>query len=42
MEGLNLEDVILDALIRVIDLGPNMVVETRVELSVKYLNEGRD
>ncbi len=40
--GLDPEDVILDALIRVMDLDPDTVIEARVELAIKYLNEGRE
>ena len=39
--GLDPEDVVLNALINVIHLDPNIVVEARLELAVKYLNEGR-
>ena len=40
-EGFNPEDVVLDALIRVMDLDPNTVIEARIELAIKYLNEGK-
>ena len=40
--GLNPEDVVLDALIRALKLDPGIVVEARVELANKYLNEGRE
>ena len=40
--GLNPEDVVLDALIKVMNLDPNIAVEARVELANKYLNEGRE
>ena len=39
--GLNPEDVVLDALIRALKLDPGIVVEARVELANKYLNEGK-
>ncbi|MGC8570467.1 MAG: PaREP1 family protein [Caldivirga sp.] len=39
--GLDPEDVVLNALINVIHLDPNIVIEARLELTVKYLNEGR-
>ena len=39
--GLNPEDVVLDALIKAVDLDPNTVIEARIELAIKYLNEGR-
>ena len=40
--GLNPEDVVLDALIKAVDLDPNTVIEARIELAIKYLNEGRE
>ena len=40
--GLNPEDVVLDALVKVMNLDLTTVVETRVELAIKYFNEGRE
>lgn len=40
--GLNPEDVMLGTLIKSMDLEPNTVIETRIELAIKYLNEGRE
>ena len=40
--GLNSEDVMLGTLIKSMGLEPNTVIETRIELTIKYLNEGRE
>ena len=40
--GLNPEDVVLNALVKVMNLDPTTVVEARVELAIKYFNEGRE
>ena len=39
--GLNPEDVVLDTLVKAMNLDPDTVIEARVELAVKYLDEGR-
>ncbi len=40
--GLNPEDAVLDALMKVINLDPSAMMEARIELAIKYLNEGRE
>ncbi len=42
-KGLNPpEDAILNALMKVINLDPSTMMEARMELAIKYLNEGRE
>ncbi len=40
--GLNPEDTVLNALMRVINLDPNAIIEARMELANKYLIEGKE
>ncbi|BDR92091.1 PaREP1 family protein [Vulcanisaeta souniana] len=40
--GLNVEELLITTLIKVLNLDPEVAVRARLELAVKYLNEGRD
>ncbi len=40
--GLNPEDAVLDALMKVINLDPSAMIEARIELANKYLIEGKE
>jgi hypothetical protein len=40
--GLTLEDALLDALSKVLNLDPEIIAESRLELAEKYLSEGKD
>ena len=40
--GINLEDLLLNALTNILKLDPREVAELRLKLAVEYLNEGKD